>query len=136
MVRTTEAAERRAPRYVRVSAWAIPVLVLGQFAMLAIVPVALLVYGALRDARVRSVSWSVALVAALYATPLIIWILRDDRARSLSRDMHPAFTALIAAASVILLVQLYARVSSGSAVGERRGGSQRQVDEQLGVRGR
>lgn len=99
----------RIPRYVLVSAWSIPILVIGQFAMLAIVPVALVVFGALRHAQLRSVRWWAVLLGAIYATPLAIWLLRPDGARSLSRDMHPAFLVLIVAASALLLVRIYTR---------------------------
>ncbi|MER7859411.1 hypothetical protein DMC64_21320 [Amycolatopsis sp. WAC 04197] len=44
-----ETTVRRAPRAVIVSAWAVPIMVVGQFAMLAIVPVALVLIGTLRD---------------------------------------------------------------------------------------
>ena len=44
---------RRAPLYLHISAWAVPVLVLGQFSMLAIIPVAIAVIGTLVDARIR-----------------------------------------------------------------------------------
>ena len=44
---------RRAARTVIISAWAVPVLVIGQFAMLAIVPVTLALVATLRDARLR-----------------------------------------------------------------------------------
>ena len=49
------------------------------------------------------------MLAALYATPLVIWILRSDRAQSLSKDMHPAFIALIAAAAVPVIWKLHSR---------------------------
>lgn len=100
---------RRAPRYLQISLWAVPVLVIGQFSMLAIIPVALVLIGALRDSRVRPLRWWAGLLAATYATPLAIWLLRPDGAQSLSKDMHPVFVVLIVAVSMVLLVKLYRR---------------------------
>ena len=100
---------RRTPVYVHIAAWAVPVMVLGQFAMLAIVPVAIVLIASLADARVRALRWYTGLLAALYATPLIIWIVRPDGAQSLSKDIHPVFVALIVAASALLLVKIYTR---------------------------
>ena len=99
----------RVPRYVTISAWSIPVLIIGQFAMLAIVPVAAVTFGALRTAQLRSVRWWAVLLNALYATALAIWLLRPDGARSLSRDMHPVFPVLIVAASALVLLTIYRR---------------------------
>jgi hypothetical protein len=95
---------RRAARTVIISAWAVPVLVIGQFAMLAIVPVTLALVATLRDARLRRLRrWTGALAAA-YATPLILWAIGPDRAPSLSKDMHPAFAALIVVAALATVV--------------------------------
>ncbi|TFD93452.1 hypothetical protein E3T61_05020 [Cryobacterium lactosi] len=97
----------RALRYVQISAWAIPVLVIGQFSMLAIIPVALVLVGTLRDTRLRALRWWGGLLAASYVAPLAIWLLRPDGAQSLSKDMHPAFAALIVAVAAVVLVKLY-----------------------------
>lgn len=100
-----------APRYPRrfvVSLWSIPVLVIGQFAMLAIIPVILVLIAAMRDTRLRAVrSWSIALSAA-YATPLIIWIIRPDGAKSLSRDINPLFVVLITVVTAVVLLRMRA----------------------------
>jgi len=106
--KTTRAPKtvRGLPLYLVISAWAIPAFILGQFAMLAIVPVSLVVIGTIRIPHRKELRWYVTALAASYATPLIIWILRPDRAQSLSKDMHPAFIALIVAASLVLLVLL------------------------------
>ena len=91
---------RRTPRYFQISLWSIPVLVIGQFAMLAIIPVLIVLIGSLRDARLRALRpWSIALAGA-YATPLVIWAIRPVGAPSLSKDMHPAFVVLIALVAV------------------------------------
>lgn len=88
-----------------VAAWAVPVLVLGQFAPLAIVPVAVV----LADSRVRALRRYTGLLAALHATPIVIWLTRPDGAESLSKDIHPAFVVLIVAAAAALLREIYPR---------------------------
>jgi hypothetical protein len=97
----------RVPRSVVISASAVPVLIVGQFAMVAIVPVALVLIGTLRDARLRALRWWAAALGAAYALPLALWAIGPDRAPSLSKDMHPAFAALVVAASVAVLGALY-----------------------------
>ncbi|MGC4838055.1 hypothetical protein ACLQ3D_26485 [Micromonospora vinacea] len=92
---------RRVDRTVIISIWAVPVLVVGQFAMLAIVPVVLALTVSLRHAHLRGLRrWTIALGTA-YAVPLILWTIGPDRAPSLSRDMHPVFAALIVVASLV-----------------------------------
>ena len=100
---------RRTPLAVHIAAWAVPVLVLGQFAMLAIVPVLIALIVSLVNVRARALRWYTGLLAVLYATPLVIWIVRPDGAQSLSKDIHPVFVALIVAASALLLVKIYTR---------------------------
>ena len=105
-----EAKPRKAmPGYVLYSVWAVPVMVLGQFAMLAIVPVALVTIGTFRDDRVRPLRWWAALMAGLYLVPLALWRLNPDGAPSLSKDMHPVFAGLIVASAVVLLVKIHTR---------------------------
>jgi len=108
---TLAPATRHTPRSVLLSAWAVPFLVLGQFSMLAIVPVVLSLVGTLRHPSLRPLRPYSAALAAIYATPLVIWILRPDGAKSLSKDMHPVFMALIVAAAAALLVKIHARKS-------------------------
>jgi hypothetical protein len=91
---------RRAARTVIISAWAVPVLVIGQFAMLAIVPVTLALVATLRDARLRRLRRWTAALATAYAVPLILWAIGPDRAPSLSKDMHPALAAVIVVAAL------------------------------------
>lgn len=96
----------RYPRRFLISLWSIPVLVIGQFAMLAIIPVVIVLLGVLRDARLRALrSWTIAL-GVTYATPLIIWLVRPDGAKSLSRDMNPAFVVLISVVTAIVLLRM------------------------------
>ena len=91
---------RRAARTVIISAWAVPVLVVGQFAMLAIVPVTLALVASLRDARLRRLRPWTATLATAYALPLIVWAVGPERAPSLSKDMHPVLAGLIVAAAL------------------------------------
>jgi hypothetical protein len=106
---TAARPKRRTPLYAHIAAWSVPVLVLGQFALVAVLPVALLVVASIADARVRALRWYTGLLGVLYATPLVIWIVRPDGAQSLSKDIHPVFVALIVAASALLLVKIYTR---------------------------
>lgn len=106
---TTPRPRRRTPLPLHIAAWSVPVLVLTQFSMVAILPVALLLIGTFVSPRARALRWWAGALAVAYATPLTIWILREDGAQSLSKDMHPALGALIVAASVAVLVRIYAR---------------------------
>ncbi len=85
------------PRKVLISAWTIPLMVIGQFSFLAIIPVTIVVTTVTRRFRSGALrNWSLALGAA-FTAPLAIWAFRPDRARSLSKDMNPSFSALIVA---------------------------------------
>ena len=98
---------RRASRSVIISAWAVPVLVLGQFAMMAIFPVAVMVRGTLRDRDLRPLrGWAVA-VAVAYATPLAVWAVGPVRAQSLSKDMDPVFAAAIVVTAAAFIVAFH-----------------------------
>jgi hypothetical protein len=101
---TTTVRPTRARRAVLISAWSIPVLIVGQFAMLAIVPVAIVV---IAGARIRAVRAWAALLGALYATPLVVWALRTDPAQSLSKDIHPVLAGLVIAGAVAVLIAIY-----------------------------
>ncbi|MEV4880134.1 hypothetical protein [Streptomyces cyaneofuscatus] len=85
----------------------VPVLVIGQFALVAGVPVLIALVGALRRVPDRAVRRAAALSAVTFAVPLTVWLVRPDGAPSLSKDMHPGFLALIVAASAVLLVALH-----------------------------
>jgi len=95
------------PRRVVISAWAVPVMVLGQFSFFAAIPVAVIVVAVLRRVRTRATRWWAIALGALYATPLAIWALRPDRAPSLSKDMSPAFVVLIVAAAIGVIVSAH-----------------------------
>ncbi|MEV1156255.1 hypothetical protein AB0J27_12740 [Micromonospora chokoriensis] len=95
-----DGASRRSDRTAIISIWTVPVLVIGQFAMLAIVPVTLALIASLRHTHLRGIRrWTVALATA-YATPLVLWAIGPERAPSLSKDMHPVFAALIVVAAL------------------------------------
>jgi len=100
---------RRAPWYIFTAAWAVPTLVLGQFALLAGVPIAVVLVASIRSARLRAMRWRVGALAVAYATPVTIWLLRSERAPSLSKDMHPVFLVLITLVSVIVILKLHTR---------------------------
>ncbi|MGW2219157.1 hypothetical protein ACWCSD_29585 [Nonomuraea sp. NPDC001684] len=97
---------RSTPVAVSVAAWAVSVMIVGQFALLAIVPVAVVLVGALRHSRDRLVRWAAVLVALAYAAPFAVWVARPGRAPSLSKDMHPAFAVLIVAACAALVAAI------------------------------
>lgn len=106
----------RTAKSVLISAGAVPVLVIGQFAMLAIVPVALVLIGTLRSTELKSLrGWAIGL-AAVYGTPLLLWAIGPDRAPSLSKDMHPIFVPLISAAALAVGGALYAQRRRSPAV--------------------
>ena len=100
---TTEVRPTRARRAVLISAAIVPLLIVGQFAMLAIVPVVIAVIAGARIRGVRLWTW---LLGALYATPLVVWALRSDPAQSLSKDIHPVLAALVIAGAVAVLVAI------------------------------
>ncbi|AHH99087.1 hypothetical protein GCM10010174_68490 [Kutzneria viridogrisea] len=87
-------------RLVTISAWATPVLIVGQFAMVAVVPVALVLIGVLRDTRLRALRWWAAALAVAYAIPLALWAIGPHRAPSLSKDMNPIFAVLIVGTAI------------------------------------
>jgi uncharacterized membrane protein YhaH (DUF805 family) len=90
-----------------VSAWAIPVLIAGDFAMLAIVPVIMLTVKVFRDARLRALRWWAVAVAALYASGLAAWAIGPDRAPSLSKDLNPVHATLIVASAVAFAIRYH-----------------------------
>ncbi|MFI6041562.1 hypothetical protein ACIA8C_07995 [Nocardia sp. NPDC051321] len=103
-IRRRNRTDYPAARTVLISALAVPVLIIGQFAMVAVVPVTLVLIGTLRDARLRPLRWFSAALAAAYAVPLGIWILRPDRAQSLSKDMNPVLAGVIVVAAAVVAV--------------------------------
>lgn len=98
---------RRAPRSVIVSTWAIPVMVVGQFAFLAFIPVAIMLINTFRDARSRALLGWVGALGVVYAVPFLMWVLNPQRAESLSKDIDPVFVGLIVAVSAVVLHRIH-----------------------------
>ncbi|MGB3443476.1 MAG: hypothetical protein WBA97_32470 [Actinophytocola sp.] len=103
---TPTGSSRTVPRHVVHSAWAVPVLVVGQFAFLAVIPVTLIAVGTLRKVKNRTLRLLAGLLTATYAVPFLWWAANPDRAASLSKDMSPVFASLIVASSVIFVLQV------------------------------
>lgn len=89
---------------VLIAAWAVPVLVLGQFALIAGIPVAVVLVGTLRDPRLRVLRWWTGALAAVYAVPLALWVFGPSSAPSLSKYMSPVATALFVATGVAVAI--------------------------------
>ncbi|GLY29878.1 hypothetical protein [Kineosporia sp. NBRC 101731] len=92
------------PRAVIISAWAVPVMVAGQFAMLAIIPLGIAAAGILRNRQLRGLRGWVAALSAAYAAGLLLWAIGPDRETSLSKELHPAHMVVITALGVALAV--------------------------------
>jgi hypothetical protein len=90
----------RTSRAVLIAAWAFPLMVLGQFALLGGIPVAVALAGTLRGSRQQAARWWTALLTAAYVVPLAVWLLGPGSAPSLSKSMSPVVTAVVAAAGV------------------------------------
>ena len=98
---------RPTPRAVIVSAWAVPVMVAGGFAMLAIVPLGIATAGIWRNYGLRALRpWAAALTTS-YATALLLWAIGPDRPGSLSKDLHPVHAVVICALGVALAVAFH-----------------------------
>ncbi|EOD64527.1 hypothetical protein [Amycolatopsis vancoresmycina] len=102
----TVTAPPRTPAAVLVAAWAVPVMVAGQFAFLAAVPIAVVLIGSLRR---RAHRWWAAAVAAVYAVALTSWLAGPSTAPSLSKYLSPVATVLFTAAGVAVAVALSRR---------------------------
>ncbi|MFI5730560.1 hypothetical protein ACIA49_10615 [Kribbella sp. NPDC051587] len=86
-------------RSVLTAVWAFPVMVLGGFAFLAGIPVAVIITHAIRQRVLRW--WTVALTTA-YVVPVAVWLLGPSDAPSLTKFMSPALTAVVAAVGVLV----------------------------------
>ena len=91
-----------------ISAWSVPVLIIGQFAMLAVVPVAVVLITVHRHAPLRALRWWARGLAATYLTALILWAAGPDRAPSLSKDLHPAVATAIVATAIATAIAYHA----------------------------
>ena len=99
-------ARTAVPTYVLASAALAPVMVLTGWAVLAVVPVAAMTVASWTDERVRLLRWWIGLTAVLFAVPFTQYLLRADVEESMSKMLHPAMGAAIAAASLIVLAKI------------------------------
>ncbi|WP_410596968.1 hypothetical protein [Amycolatopsis sp. lyj-23] len=88
------------------AAWAVPVLVAGQFALLSGVPVAVALIGSRHH---RTHRWWAAALAAGYAAVVTAWLAGPSTAPSLSKFLSPVATAVLTAAGVVVAVALSRR---------------------------
>jgi hypothetical protein len=89
---------------VLVSAWAAPVMVVGQFGLLSGIPIAVVLVASLRDRRSRVLRWWTGALTLAYAIPLTTWLTGPSEAPSLSKYMSPATTAALAATGVAVAI--------------------------------
>jgi hypothetical protein len=113
-VNPADHAARRTSLTVLIAAWLVPVFVLGQFALMAGLPIAVVLIGTLRDARLRTLRWWTGAVAAAYAVPLAVWLIGPGSAPSLSKFLSPVATGVVAAVGVAVAIAHH--------VGRRRSG--------------
>jgi hypothetical protein len=104
MTTTHPARTRRTSLAVLVAAWAVPLFVLGQFALLAGIPLAVVLVGTVRDRRLRALRWWTAALTAAYAVPLGIWLIGPSTAPSLSKFLNPVATAVVVAIGVVAAI--------------------------------
>jgi hypothetical protein len=97
---TTTATARRTSLAVLIAAWAVPVFVAGQFALLAGIPIAVVLIGTLRDRRLHAVRWWTAALTAVYAGSLAVWLIGPSDAPSLSKFLSPVATGVFTAVGV------------------------------------
>ncbi|SEO47180.1 hypothetical protein [Amycolatopsis saalfeldensis] len=110
----TNAAVRRTSLTVLIAAWLVPVFVLGQFAFLAGLPIAVVVIGTLRDTRLRALGWWTGALTAAYAVPMAVWLIGPSTAPSLSKFLSPVATGAVVAVGVAVAVAHH--------IGRRRSG--------------
>ena len=103
---STRKAGKIAPRYFTWSAYAVPVLILTGFGLVTTLPIVLMSYGVLRDARVRALRWWVGLTAALFAIPFVGWLFRADPEASLSSMLHPVMAGAIVLSSLVVIAKI------------------------------
>lgn len=101
------AVGRRVSRTALVAAYSVPVMVLGQFAWFATVPVLIVLVGVLGATRSTALRSGAILLAIIYAVPYAVWQVRSDPAQSLSQDISPTFVAAIVAVSVVMVVAIH-----------------------------
>ena len=101
---TTTVTARKTSLAVLIAAWAVPVFVAGQFALLSGIPIIVMLVGTLREPRLRAVRWWTAAVTAVYAGSLAFWLLGPSDAPSLSKFLSPVATGVFTAIGVATAV--------------------------------
>ncbi|GLZ37176.1 hypothetical protein [Actinokineospora sp. NBRC 105648] len=94
----------RGSRAVLIAVWAAPALVLGQFALIAGIPIAVVLVGALRNPRSRALRWWAGALGAAYAAPVALWLIGPSSAPSLSKYLSPTATAGLVATGVAVAI--------------------------------
>ena len=102
----TQRLDKAAPRYFTWSAYSVPVLILSGFGLLTTLPMMLMSYGVLRDARVKALRWWVGLTAGLFAIPFVGWLFRAEPEASLSSMLHPAMAGAIVLSSLVVIAKI------------------------------
>ncbi|ANZ38204.1 hypothetical protein BBK82_21195 [Lentzea guizhouensis] len=87
-----------------VAAWAVPVLVVGQFGLISGIPMLITLAASLRDRRSRALRWWTGGLTLAYAGLVTAWLAGPSEAPSLSKYMSPAVTALLAAGGAAVAV--------------------------------
>ncbi|MBB5776898.1 hypothetical protein [Nonomuraea jabiensis] len=90
-----------------IAAWTAPVLVLGGFALLSGIPIAMVLIATLRDARLRALRWWSGALVAAYAVPVAFWQLGPSDAPSLTKYMNPAVTTILVATGVAVALAFH-----------------------------
>jgi hypothetical protein len=101
---TTTATARKTSLAVLIAAWAVPVFVAGQFALLAGIPVIVVLAGTLREPRLRAVRWWTAALTAGYTGSVAVWLIGPSDAPSLSKFLSPVATGVFTAVGVATAV--------------------------------
>ncbi|MFD2466518.1 hypothetical protein [Amycolatopsis silviterrae] len=94
-----------------VTAWSVPALVLGQFALISGIPLAALLISSLRNSQPPALRWWSAGLTAVYLGVLALWLSNPESAPSLSKSMNPAVTAVFVASGVVVAIAHHVRKS-------------------------
>ena len=88
-------------------------MVVGGFAFLAYLPLAVVVIGVLSDPRSRrALGWWTAPLALAWFVPFGLWQARPDPAESMSKDISPFFVGLIVVTAVARRARTHTRRKS------------------------
>lgn len=82
---------------VLIAAWSVPLLVLGGFAFISGIAIAVVVIGS----RLR---WWAAALAVVYVVPLVLWLAGPSTAPSLTQFLSPVATAVFAGVGVAVAI--------------------------------